>query len=151
MFKRPNTNQCYISAQRLKNLPSISEYLWTSICSCVSCHPVFSLIRTPTVRKRTGQMKTAHAASISGGSIRRSAALQMECEVFKSYSHKFFICHWLWGRRGGRPAGLQTKASNNKPGLPETKGRRGRGTPNQKQQKSFVYNRWKRPVHKVSV
>lgn len=37
--------------------------------------------------------------------------------VFKAYSHKFFICIRLWGRRGGRPAGLQLKASNNNPGL----------------------------------
>lgn len=43
---------------------------------------------------------------------------------------------------GGRPAGLQLKASNNKPGLSETKGRRGKGTWNEKQQKSFVYYRW---------
>lgn len=82
-------------------------------------------------------MKTADAVAIRG-----TAALQMECEVFKAYSHTFFMYNRLWGRRGGRPARLQLKASNNKPGLSETKGRRGKGTRNEKQQKSFVYIRW---------
>lgn len=47
--------------------------------------------------------------AISGGIIRGTAALQMECEVFKAYGHKFFICIRLWGRRGGRPARLQLR------------------------------------------
>ena len=112
---------------------------WIPLKECKAwtlSHPL-SLICTPTVRKSAGRMKAADAVAISGGSIRGTAALQME--VFKAYSHTFFICDWLWGRRGGR---LQLKASNNKPGLSETKGRWGKGTWNEKQQKSFVYNRW---------
>ena len=39
---------------------------------------------------------------------------------------------------GGRPAGLQMNASNNNPGLSQTKGRRGKGTWNEKQQKKIL-------------
>lgn len=124
-----------------KNIFLITEYQWRSVKPWTSSHPLF-VIRTPTVRKSAGRMKAADAVAISGGSIRGTAPLQMECEVFKAYSHKFFICIRLWGRRGGRPAGLQLKASNNNPGLSQTKGRRGKGTWNEKQQKSFVYNIW---------
>lgn len=119
----------------------ISEYQWRSVKSWTPSHPL-NVIWTPTVRKSAGRMKAADVVAISGGSIRGTAALQMECEVFKAYSYKFFICIRLWGRRGGRPARLQLKASNNNPGLSETKGRRGKGTWNEKQQKSFVYNIW---------
>lgn len=72
---------------------------------------------------------------------RRSSTSNGMWGVFKAYSHKFFICIRLWGRRGGRPAGLQLKASNNNPGLfADKRWMGGEGTCNEKQQKSFVYN-----------
>lgn len=49
--------------------------------------------------------------AISGGIIRGTAALQMECEVFKAYGHKFFICIRLWGRRGGQASQAPTSGA----------------------------------------
>lgn len=82
--------------------------------------------------------------AISGGIIRGTAALQMECEVFKAYGHKFFICIRLWGRRGGRPARLQLR------GLSEVCVGWGSSW-NEEQQKSFVLQYMNKEVPTKSV